>query len=132
MELAIKPPTPWPNWQAPVSTRDLADHHGARGGGWLINYHFIIRLGSAGGTLPPSTVRPLARGPRVLIGWPLPLGFGLGGCLLLARTAWAGLCLIHHHQAWQCGQKAPAVENFAWLPVGAVSTETGRGSVSLI
>ena len=29
---------------------------------------------------------PLARGPRVLmIGWPLPLGFGLGGRLLLAR-----------------------------------------------
>ena len=24
-------PTPWPNWQAPVSTRLLADHHGARG-----------------------------------------------------------------------------------------------------
>ena len=33
----------------------------------------------------PATVRPLARDPRVLIGWPLPLGFGLGGCLLLAR-----------------------------------------------
>ena len=33
----------------------------------------------------PSTVRPLARDPRVLVGWPLPLGFGLGGCLLLAR-----------------------------------------------
>ena len=45
----------------------------------------------------PSTVRPLARGPRVLVGW-----------------------------------KAPAVEKFAWLPVGAVSTKTGRGSVSLI
>ena len=26
----------------------------------------------------PSAVRPLARDPRVLIGWPLPLGFGLG------------------------------------------------------
>ena len=34
---------------------------------------------------PPSTVRPLARETRVLIGWPLPLGLGLGGCLLLAR-----------------------------------------------
>ena len=32
----------------------------------------------------PSTVRPLARDPRVLIGWPFPLGFGLGGRLLLA------------------------------------------------
>ena len=32
-----------------------------------------------------TTMRPLARGPRVLVGWPLPLGFGLGGCLLLAR-----------------------------------------------
>ena len=45
----------------------------------------------------PSTVRPLARDPRVLIGWPLPLGFGLGGRLLLTGTAWAGLCLIHHN-----------------------------------
>ena len=35
--------------------------------------------------LAPSTVRSLARDPRVLIGWPLPLGFGLDGCLLLAR-----------------------------------------------
>ena len=28
---------------------------------------------------------PLARDPRALIGGPLPLGFGLGGCLLMAR-----------------------------------------------
>ena len=38
---------------------------------------------------PPSTTRPsrapVGQGPRVLVGWPLPLGFGLGGCLLLAR-----------------------------------------------
>ena len=33
----------------------------------------------------PTTVRPLARDPWVLIGWPLPLGFGLNRCLLLAR-----------------------------------------------
>ena len=33
----------------------------------------------------PSTVRPLAMDPRVLIGWPFPLGFGLDGRLLLAR-----------------------------------------------
>ena len=33
----------------------------------------------------PSTVRPLARDPRVLVGWPFPLGFGLDGRLLLAR-----------------------------------------------
>ena len=47
----------------------------------------------------PSTVRSLARDPRVLISWPLPLGFGLGGRLLLTGTAWAGLCLliIHHN-----------------------------------
>ena len=44
-----------------------ANHHGARVGG------------------APSTVRPLARDPRVLIGWPFPLGFGLDGRLLLAR-----------------------------------------------
>ena len=41
------------------------------------------------GVLPPpapSTVHPLARDdPRVLIGWPFPLGFGLDGRLLLAR-----------------------------------------------
>ena len=36
-------------------------------------------------TKAPSTVRPLARDPRVLIGWPFPLGFGLDGRLLLAR-----------------------------------------------
>ena len=33
----------------------------------------------------PSTVRQLARDPRVLVGWPLPLGFGLDGRLLLER-----------------------------------------------
>ena len=33
MKLLVNSPTPWPNWQAPVSTRKLADHHGARGGG---------------------------------------------------------------------------------------------------
>ena len=33
----------------------------------------------------PSAVRPLARDPRVLVGWPFPLGFGLDGRLLLAR-----------------------------------------------
>ena len=27
----------WPNWQAPVSTRKLAGHHGARGGGQKTN-----------------------------------------------------------------------------------------------
>ena len=30
-------------------------------------------------------VRPLARDPRVLVGWPLPLGFGLDERLLLER-----------------------------------------------
>ena len=54
----------------------------------------------------PSTVRQLARdprvSPRVLIGWQLPLGFGLDGRLLLARRGRVyGLCLIHHHH---CGQ----------------------------
>ena len=34
----------------------------------------------------PSTAHPLARDPRrALIGWPLPLGFGLDGRFLLAR-----------------------------------------------
>ena len=50
--------------------------------------------------LEPSTVRPpLARGPRVLVGWPLPLALGFWyGLVLATDTAWAGLCLIHHHQ----------------------------------
>ena len=30
------------------------------------------------------------------------------------------------------GGKAPAVKNFAWLPVGAVATKNKRSSVSLI
>ena len=34
---------------------------------------------------PSTTVRPLARDPRVLISWPFSLGFGLDGRLLLAR-----------------------------------------------
>ena len=39
-----------------------------------------------GVTSAPSTVRPLARDLRVLVGWPFPLlGFGLDGRLLLAR-----------------------------------------------
>ena len=49
----------------------------------------------------PSTARPLARGPRVLIGWPLPLGFGLGGCLPLARRGrvyvYFTISHQHHH-----------------------------------
>ena len=35
----------------------------------------------------PSTVHPLAKDPRVLVGWPFPLGFDLDGRLLLA---WRG------------------------------------------
>ena len=27
MKLIANPPTPWPNWKAPVSTRKLAGHH---------------------------------------------------------------------------------------------------------
>ena len=50
--------------------------HGARGAQWC----FMVLHGAA-----PPTVRPLARDPRVLIGWPFPLGFGLDGRLLLAR-----------------------------------------------
>ena len=38
-----------------------------------------------GSWVAPSTVRPLARDPRVLVGLPLPLRFGLDGRLLLAR-----------------------------------------------
>ena len=35
--------------------------------------------------------------PRVLVGWPFHLGFGLDGRLLRTGTAWGGLCLIQHH-----------------------------------
>ena len=42
---------------------------------------------------------PLARDPRVLIGWPLPLGFWSGRALATG-TAWAGLCLTHHHHVF--------------------------------
>ena len=45
---------------------------------------FLVRLKLLDATRP-LVVRPLARGPRVLVGWPLPLGFGLDGRLLLAR-----------------------------------------------
>ena len=45
----------------------------------------VINSSSSSCQHPPSTVRPLARGPRVLIGWPLPLRFGLDGRMLLAR-----------------------------------------------
>ena len=47
---------------------------------------------------PPSTVRPLARGPRPSgPGWlAIPFGFWSGRALATG-TAWAGLCLIHHH-----------------------------------
>ena len=60
MRLAINPPTPWPNWQAPVSTRDLADHHGARGGGWLV-VHRSARSGFVS-SVPAGVyeTRPLA------------------------------------------------------------------------
>ena len=45
----------------------------------------------------PPTVRPFTMGPRVLVGLPLPLRFGLGGCLLLARRGWAGFMFIRHY-----------------------------------
>ena len=50
----------------------------------------------------PSTVRPLVRDPRVLIGWPLigwplPLGFGLDGRLYWHGVGGFAVCLIHHH-----------------------------------
>ena len=46
---------------------------------------WIETVGMSTFQIAPSTVRPLARDPRVLIGWPLPLGFGLDGFLLLER-----------------------------------------------
>ena len=45
----------------------------------------MMALVADGDAEAPSTVRPLARDLRVLIGWPFPLGFCLDGRLLLAR-----------------------------------------------
>ena len=46
-----------------------------------------------------SALQFYAKSTRVLvIGWPLSLGFGLGGCLLLVHGV-GKLCLIHHHRA---------------------------------
>ena len=44
----------------------------------LIEFYCCVR----DNRVAPSTARLLARGPRVLVGWPLPLGFGLdpGAC----------------------------------------------------
>ena len=39
---------------------------------------------------------------------------------------------VARHENKKNPAMAPAVENFAWLPVGAVSAKIGRGSVSLI
>ena len=59
--------------------------------------NFVTFGAGATSHLPPCARWPGPL-PRVLIGWPLPLGLGLDGRLLLATgTAWAGLCLIHHH-----------------------------------
>ena len=52
----------------------------------------------ASASTAPSTVRPLARDLRVLNGWQISFGFWSGRALATG-TAWAGLCLIHHHQA---------------------------------
>ena len=49
---------------------------------------------------PPCARWPGALDPRVLIGWPLPLALGFwSGRALATGTAWAGLCLIHHHHS---------------------------------
>ena len=60
-------------------------------------------------------------------------GYKIGPCRapLLASCSWLLGWLFPYVLAHD-PVKAPAVENFAWLPVGAVSTKTGRGSVSLI
>ena len=56
----------------------------ARGGGRLVSVSPRGRVYFSC-VAPSTTARSLARAPRVLTGWPLPLGFGLGECLLLAR-----------------------------------------------
>jgi hypothetical protein len=58
-----------------------------------------------------------------------------------ALAQWAFLCLfwkgvmvmVHpQHSIFLSGRKAPAVENFAWLPLGVISAKPARGYVSLI
>ena len=56
----------------------LVAHNNRLGHRWWRGLFFVTRY-----TLHRAPVGQ--RRPRVLIGWPLPLGFGLGGCLLLAR-----------------------------------------------
>ena len=52
----------------------LIHHHQPSGHRGIFHPPALLR------TEAPSTERPLARDPRVLIGWPLPLCFGLDGC----------------------------------------------------
>ena len=69
-------------------------------------------------------MRSLARDPRVLISWPLSLGFGLGGRLLLTGTAWAGLCLIHHNHHIKKSRPKPQTAKHA--PT-SLRFDSGRG-----
>ena len=103
-EFSRKPAHAMPHWQAPTSTGKPAGHRGVAR--WRAQRTVpvgerklpLLSLpssrnpvckrdsGARQRTRPaPSTVRPLARNPRVLNDWPLPLGFGLDGCLLLSE-----------------------------------------------
>ena len=55
----------------------------------------------------PSTVRPLARDPQVLIGWPFPLGFGLDGRLLLCYWHGVGGFMFNSSSSSRFGWVAP-------------------------
>ena len=67
------------DFKTPTARLVISEHHRRATGGsfeGLLPPSFV---------LAPSTVRPLARDLRVLVGWPFPLGFGLDERLLLAR-----------------------------------------------
>ena len=70
--------------------------------------------------------------------WRAPLPLCVFACAVALRielASYGGSCANTGADlgGWGLGGlKAPAVDFFAWLPVGGVSTKTGHGTVSLI
>ena len=82
----------------PIEEGRRTDHlYIARGGPEAPKFHPEVAPRSGPAILCTLHRAPLARDPRVLSGRPLTaLGFW-SGRVLATGTAWAGLCLIHHH-----------------------------------
>ena len=64
MKLATTPPAPWPNRKAPVSTRNLADRHGARGGGCCLETREFNEADLQHKGLVSAKLSPFATGRR--------------------------------------------------------------------